>query len=185
MKKIFFIFATPPLQSYFKRYCMDYLEKNNYEVHVIDLSYIINPIAYNNIKTGLMKEKKREIIYSKTEYEEYVKQAGDNAIFILTTDFYFDTYFIHKAISKKQKYGYLNRIDTNIEISNEIKKERIKNLFQNFTIQRILNSFFIRVPKKFINLKAADFLILGGMVNKNEYINICLIDKKKIIKYIN
>ena len=52
MKKIFFIFATPPLQSYFKRYCMDYLEKNNYEVHVIDLSYIINPIAYNNIKTG-------------------------------------------------------------------------------------------------------------------------------------
>ena len=184
-KKIYFLFATPPLQSYLNRYCIDYFDEKGWETHIVDLSYLVNPIAFKTITTGLIADSKREVFYSKREYERYVKAAGTNAIFVFTSDFYLDTFFIHRYIGANQKYGYLNRLDNNPEPEAADASARVNRLFSNFSVKRLMNSVFIRVPRKIWNIKPASFVVLGGMANESNYINLCYTDANTVIKHIH
>lgn len=182
---VYFIFDTPPLESYYTRFGMDYLGKNEWDVHVIDLSPIIYPIAYRIVTTGLIKDVKREIFYSKREYKKYAKGMQENAFIIFTTDFIYDIYFVYKYMKKGQYYGYLTRMDTNVEPDKIGTKERIKGLFNKDFLRHIRNSIFIRIPRKLLPIQAADFLFLGGLANKDDYISLGYTDHHTRICHIH
>lgn len=183
--KIFFVFATPPLQIYKQRYCVEYFEIKGWETHIIDVSPILNPGAYRTVKSGLISKNERELFFSKKQYRNYIKKAGKGAIFILTMDFYLDSFFIHKDIQYNQAYGYLNRMDTNVEVIEEETSKKIGNLLKKFTIHRLCNAIFVRIPRKMFKIKPADFVILGGVANKEEYLRLCFIDNNTLIKHIH
>ncbi len=184
-KQVYFIFATPPLESYMHRYCIDYLETHGWETHIIDLSPIINPIAYEKVKSGLVSEERREIIKNKRCFRKYMRDTLDSALFILTLDFNYDSYFIHRCIRKKQKYGYMNRMDTNVEPDKVEKTKRIVGFFKNISFQRLANSIFIRIPRNLFQIKVADFIVLGGMANRQEYINLCYAGNHTVVEHIH
>ena len=185
MKRIYFVFVTPPLESYYHRYCIDYLEENGYETHILDTSPIVNPAAYEIVRTGVISEPKREIFYSRRAYKDYVKKAGAEAFFIIITDFYLDTLFLHTAIQRDQKYGYMYRIDTIVEADEETITNRWFDLLRNLSLHRLSNAVFTRLPRKLWHMKAADFVILGGMENRDLYIRLCVTDKHTKIKHIH
>lgn len=183
MINCYYIFVTPPLNTYRKRYGMDYLRVKGCEVKVIDVSPIVNPDAYHEVTADLITE--RIVLDSKRKYKMYMKKTSDDAVFFITTDFNFPSYFIHKAIRKRQKYGYLSRINTEFEFSAKPIRERVGGLLHDFNIKRVVNSLFIRIPKRWLHLQAADFVILGGNKNTELYLSISYIDEHTLIKHIH
>lgn len=184
-KQIYFLFSTPPLVSYEKRYCIEYFNKQNWETHVVDLSPIINPIAFREVRFDLIDNTKREILYRKKEFKQLTKKAAKNAVFVLTQDFNYDSFFIHCSIKREQKYGYISRIDTNVEPDKPKSSKRIKRVWGSFNYKRILNSVFIRIPRKMFFIKAADFFVLGGLANQEEYLKLGYIDDHTVIRHIH
>lgn len=183
-KEIYFIFVTPPLLPYLDRYCINYFTQKNWETHIIDLSPIVNPVAFTNIKTGLIPNAQREIFFQKGDYRKYIKKTADNAVFIVTTDFNYDSYFIHRSIGHRH-YGYMSRMDTNVEIERENILQKTTGLFRGWSIHRIINSILIRLPRNLLPIKAADFVILGGSDHRDEYIGLCCTNSHTMIKHIH
>ena len=185
MKKVYYIFDTPPLESYYERYAMDYLCEKGIEVHVIDLSPIIDPMAYASVTAGLIKDVKREIFYDKLSFKKYAKFISDGAFFIFTTDFIYDIYFVYKCIRKTQYYGYFTRMDTCVEPDKPASSDRVKGLIGKDFFHHVISSAFIRIPRNLLPIKAADFFFLGGLANKDDYIKLGYTDAHTKICHIH
>lgn len=164
---------------------MDYFEEHGWDVHVIDVSPITIPEAYNIVKTGIIEHPRRELFTTKKAFREYAKKIPDGAVFILTADFIYYIYFVIRCIRKTQYYGYMTRIDTNVEPDPQPTKNRIRNLFGKGSFARIRNAIFTRIPKKWFPVKPASFIWLGGRANKNTYIGLEYIDEKTHISFLH
>ncbi len=88
-------------------------------------------------------------------------------------------------MKKGQYYGYMTRMDTNVEPDKLETKERIKGLFNKNFLGHVRNSIFIRIPRKLLPIKSADFLFLGGMANRDDYIKLGYTDKHTKICHIH
>lgn len=183
--EIYFIFETPILSIYKERCCINYFRENGWETHMIDLSPILNPIAFKQIVTGLIPEKERELFYSKKDYKKYIHKSDDRAVFIIRNDFTYDNYFYHKVIRASQIYGYVGRANTNVEVKKETISNRLCSFFKELSIKRVLCSVFVRIPKWLFPVKPAKFIVLGGLENEDLYLKLACIDKNSIVKYIH
>lgn len=183
-KEICFIFTTPVLSSYAKRYGIDYFEARGWKTLIWDISPIVHPIAYQVIKSDLLSKSRVTLITSKSLFKQNIKKISERVFFILTEDFNYSTFFIYKNFGKKHHYGYMNRMDTNMEVDST-SVNRLKDLLLNMSMQRIKNSILVRIPRWMLAIKMADFVILGGKANSQEYLSLCCIGKNTDIKYIH
>ena len=76
-------------------------------------------------------------------------------------------------------------MDTNVEADEETITNRWFDLLRNLSLHRLSNAVFTRLPRKLWHMKAADFVILGGMENRDLYIRLCVTDKHTKIKHIH
>ena len=182
---IYYIYDTPPVEPYYERFGMNYFNDKGWNVHAIDLSPIIHPKAYQIVTTGLIKDIEREIFYDKKSFKKYAKRIPDGAFFVFTTDFIYDIYFVYQCIRKSQYYGYMTRMDTSVEPDKAEITDRIKGMFNKDFFMHIRNSLFIRIPRKLLPIKAADFFFLGGMANRDNYISLGYTDEHTRICHIH
>jgi len=164
---------------------MEYMEKKGWDVHVIDLSPITIPDAYNIVRTGLIDHPKRELFHSKKEYREYARSIPDGAVFVLTTDFVYYIYFAIKCIRVTQYYGYMTRIDTNVEPETATVSDRIKGLFNKNFMLHAKNAIFTRIPWRFLPVEPADFIWLGGKENRDSYLGLEYTDAHTRVRHLH
>lgn len=184
-QSIYYIFDTPPLESYYERYAMSYFSSMQWDVCVIDLSPIIHPEAFRIVTTDLIHSVERKLFNNKKEYVQFAKSIPDGAVFVFTTDFIYDIYFVYKCIRNTQYYGYITRVDTNVEPEKKTMESRIKGLFSKDIFNHVRNSFFVRIPRNWFPIKPADYMLLGGMANRDEYIRLGYTDEHTKICHIH
>lgn len=185
IKRVYFIFVTPVLSSYTDRYAINYLQNLGWKTYILDLSAIVNPDAHKAVKTGLVNDKHVERFFLKKNFNNYMKKIHENSFIVMTVDFYLDSYFVHRAIKNNCKLVYMNRIDTNLEIKGMDKKKRLLDMVLSFSCKRLMNSLFIRIPRKWLPVKAADLIILGGRMNREQYLNLCYHDDSALVSHIH
>lgn len=180
--KLHFLFATPILKSYMKRYGINYLEKMGYEIALLDFSPVLNPRAFEKITTGLIREQDYTRIHSKLEFKTYISFVPKDSFFIFAFDFGVNNYFIYRYL-KGFHYGYMNRMNTNVEIQ-KIATSRLNNYVKKISIQRLKQSVFTRIPLCCFPISGADFILLGGKANAGRYINSCMHRKNTKVYYL-
>lgn len=183
-KQICFIFTTPVLSVYAKRYGIDFFIEHGWKTLIWDISPIVHPIAHQVIKSDLLSKSRVTLITDKNLFKYNMNKISDSTFFILTEDFNYSTFFVYRNFREKHHYGYLNRIDTNMEVESS-SVSRLKDLMSNMSIKRIKNSILIRIPRWLLPIKTADFVILGGKANSQEYLSLCCIGKNTNVKYIH
>lgn len=174
---ICYLYITPVLKTNNVRHGYDYLIKRGYEVKIFDLSPCLNIIAYKNVTKDLLNEKSYNLtrFFSKKDIKFAIEQETNKTLFIPYFDFYQDVFFIFRTLSKNNfSFGYIHRVNSEVKVSN-LKKERIVNYIKKISIHQIINSIFIRMPRKSLKLNMADFMVFGGLENNNYYkkINLC------------
>jgi hypothetical protein len=164
---------------------MEYLNQQGWDIVVLDVSKIVHPEAYVEITTGLLDDTFLKRFDRKKAYREYVKSINKPVMFIFTEDFNLGTRFLYTSLKKQHHYGYLSRQDTNVEYYAEHKDEALKKYLCDLTLSKIFRSFYVRIPRKLLFLKTADFHILGGSKNRELYIRLALTNKNTRITHLH
>lgn len=180
-----FLFEIPPLQTYYERYDMHEFVQKGYTVIVYDMSPLINPIAYNSRSKGLLDENRNVMvkhIASIKELKEEVKKYED--IFFWTTIPLFSaSYKIFRVISK-YGYGFICNVDY-VPTVQVAQKKDIKLYLKSLTWNRLKESVFCRIPRKYLPVRKADAILTYTDNNiQNIRVN-ALCDKNTRIELVN
>lgn len=184
-----YLFSTPILASYAYRYGINYLKEEGYEIELMDLSNLLAIQAYKEVKSGLLEYEGYKVILCKDKKHLVgkISKYEKDTIFLLTFDFYLDVFFIYKELTRNRlDFGYINRMDTNLEVSITMNfREKIRNYILNININKIAATLFNKIPRKWLKLKSAEFIVLGGNCNSEFYRKITLCDDKTRTIYLH
>ena len=159
-KTICFIFETP-IQQNMKKVCLfDEIIQENYRLILIDISQVTNRIAYESVTTGLIEDEYTENYRcsSYKELYEHLKNLPLQTIVFTRIQWSLKTYGIYYFLEKyKLPYGYIALNEWNdMKVS---KKVSIDNIFHKFRLNSLVNSVFVRVPKRLLLKKGASFVV--------------------------
>ena len=158
--KILFFIDYPLDQRDYKRYGIDMLKKNGFDVEIWDLTQILNPEVINSVKISKPDD---------TVYCHSFSSWHDVKFDILKLSL---NYFIVNLIPYNYKSYHFYKILSNVHVpyaalmSNAIpsvmKKTNIINKFKNASLYEILNAIFIRIPPHLIGIRSATVILAGG-----------------------
>lgn len=161
-EKIYFIIDTPIVKSYISYYALDAFSEHNIEYVLIDVSPLINKRAYKSVKSDLIDYSEPNIYLCKSfdMLEKMVNDMPEEAIVIDSGGYNLDHLKIYRKLWKKNaKYGYMI-LNSCFETSTAKKGfDRVVSFVKGFRIRRMVNSVFIRMPKKWFGAKACAFVI--------------------------
>ena len=159
-KSICFIFESP-IQQNMKKVCLfnEFIQEN-YRLILIDISEITNRIAFESVKTGLIEDEYTEN-YRCSSYQELYKHLNNlplQTIVFTRIQWSLKTYGIYCFLEKqKLSYGYIALNEWN-DIG-VLKKTRLDNILHKFKFSTLINSIFVRIPKRLLLKKGASFVI--------------------------
>ena len=160
----------------YKRFGIDILLKNGFNVKIFDITEVVNPeIAKNHHVCDKVKYDFIEKITDKRTAEETFGNFSEETFVLLLLPFSFERYWIYNSISKsKSKVGVFLANDQ-ISVST-LKKGYISYYFDminNYSFHEIIKNLLVIFDKKFkISkglMKPVDMVIVGG---KNQISNI-------------
>lgn len=180
-KTICYIYITPVLRSSYKRHGIKALSEKGYKIRIFDISPVVNKIAYENVKKDLLEEEKMpvEVFYSKKEISNAIHMLESQSTLVIPYfDFSLDYLFVYRELSKANlKFGFIHRVNSEAKMP-KIEKSRIFNYFKRISIHNVINSILIRIPKRFLPIKKAEFIVFGGLENREIYRKINLVDAR-------
>lgn len=171
---IYFVESTFNLRDY-KRFGIEALEKNSFDVEVWDLTQILQPATYRSYmppdKFGY------EGLITFTNKEDLLKglsSLGENDFVIALLGYYLKAAFVYRALSKLiSGYALLtaNAVPDIEELRPPSKIERLKNIFP-ITLIRVRSAIsaklaFSKFPFRWFGIKPARLMLAGGECSGN------------------
>lgn len=163
MKKICFLIDTPILKSYRSYYALDALAENGIDYILVDTSPLINKMAHLNVKKDLI-DYNRENVYLCKNWKELGKvlsQLGQGAVAIDSGSYELGHLRVYRYLKKYRiPYGYMI-LNSCYETAAQLvdTKTKIKNFIKTINPKKILNSIFVRLPRKWSGIDPASFVI--------------------------
>ena len=159
-KNIIIVVYTPFSKRDYKRYGIEVLKNNNYNVLIIDLSPIIAKEVFNSINIpDPYKSEFYITIFNKSELESILKNFGSNCIVYSTLVFELKTLFFYKLITKYNVPYCVTGLSSlpNFNISKSIIKFPKIN---NNLINLLLNQILIKIPFYILRINSAEMVTL-------------------------
>lgn len=169
--KLFFVIDTPIMKSLRSYYSIDYLEKS-FDILMVDVSPIINKRAFKTITSNLMDYgEKIKRCQNKKEFKCIFETFCDkDTIVIDSGSFDFKRRYFYKLFSKHNiKYGYCVLNSCFETRSSSEGLSRVVQYIQHFSLARIVNSIYIRLPKRLLRVRPCGFVILNSKTDISEY----------------
>lgn len=173
MKKICFLIDTPILKSYKSYYALDALDENGIDYILVDTSPLINKKAYQNVKKDLMDYKKENVYLCKTwrELRKVLKCLDRETVVIDSGSYDLEHLRVYQYLKKIGiPYGYmiLNSCYEAATQSTDLKK-KIKSYIKTISLKKVLNSIFVRLPKRWFRVNPTFFVITNSAVEIEGY----------------
>lgn len=176
-----FIIDTPILESYKSYYVWDAFTDAGYRLELIDVSPFLNRAAYNRVKVSLIDYTQGNVHLCKSYKELFgiLKNLKEDVLVFDSTGWNVEHYPIYKYLSRRNiKYGYMI-LNSCYEVATEGGKvTRTKEYFSKLSWKRIINSIFIRLPKKLFPNQACAFVINNSPNEIENYRRRFYCDKK-------
>lgn len=155
----------------FKRFGIELLSKNGFEVEIWDISYITNPASY---APSSLSDWSKYIVFKDVDNLlcELKKLPQSTFVIIFNINYSLKTIGIYRAISaSKARYA--------ISLANALPKPATKRAFlpylkapPSLLLKKIINQMFIRLPPALFGIKPASLILAGGELSirdKNSY----------------
>ena len=171
-RTVLFIIDSPILNTYRTYYALEAFEKANYEIKMLDISPVINKSAYKKVTTGLMNYDGKNICRCHTylDFYKFIDQIDGKIIAVDSGAFSLQYRKIYEYLHKKGiPYGYiiLNSCYENATGSKGIKK--VSEFIKHISFTRILNLLYRRIPKFFLHIDPATFVISNSIDEEEHY----------------
>ena len=171
-RTIVLICNTPALQTDINTYCLNEVLELGCKLIVIDASPILLPEANRIVTAKRLEHDKIEthICYNYKELESYIKEYAKKACFIPLFSCYYDVRKVFSMFSKYDVfYGHITTARTELDSWNV---GTYKKTFKNSCLNPIhlYKALYNRIGRRVFRLKKSNFIILGGSINSEQYI---------------
>ncbi len=171
IKKIVFITETSFYERDYKRFGIDVLRSNGFEVEVWNCTPFLYPGVVEDVKGA-------DIVYYEHYFEFQKMQDALEKIYKLTQDvlvvcliqYRVNSYSLFRAISKKQiMYCVISSVlPFSIKKNGSIMEAILNILRKTRDIEALKQSLFCRVPHKILGINPASFVLIGGAYRAND-----------------
>lgn len=158
--KILFFIAYPLDQRDYKRFGIDILKENGFDVEIWDLTQILRPQVIKSVK--ISKSSNTEHCHSFLSWHDVkfeIQKLSLNCFIVNLIPYNYKSYFFYRILSNIQ-------VPYSVLMSNAIpgimKKANILNKFKNASLYDILNALFIRIPPHLMGIRPATVILAGG-----------------------
>ena len=156
---------TPILSRYYRRYGIDTLRAMGFDATIWDMSPVLLPVAYNNIKTDLCDYKVFGFVqfYTMKEISKALKKLDENdTLLICSMGYRWGYRHVFQIITRKNlHYCYFMQ---ELSPSDHVSTGKSRK-WKEYNLKRIYNAVCRRIPWKYLGIRSADFIIGCG---KNE-----------------
>ena len=166
IKKILFLISSPFNQRDYKRFGIDTLVQNGFEVHVWDFTPFIHPLVYKTVLPPDPIDYKNLVQFkNKREALNALNEQRENSFIIDALPKNFNTYSIFRAISKNKipfaLFLILARPVECIGFNNKSMIKRVARITPKKLFNFVSNNF-MKIPPHLLKLRYADYFFVGG-----------------------
>lgn len=160
ISKILFFIAYPLDQRDYKRFGIDILKKNGFDVEIWDLTQILRPQVINSVKISKLSNPEHYYYFSSWHDVKFeMQKLSLNCLIVNLIPYNYKSYFFYRILSNIQ-------VPYSVLMSNAIpgimKKVNILNKLKNASLYDILNALFIRIPPHLMGIRPATVILAGG-----------------------
>jgi hypothetical protein len=171
IKRIIYFISSPFTKRGYKRYGIEKMTENGFDVYVYDFSPIINPRLFEVGFNDTIAYEKHLIFYEKNAAISAIKKLSTNDFVICTLFYTKRQYWIYKALSQTVTlYAVIVSLaipDRNMNRSISAKiKQKNKSLLSLY--QMMINVPFRAVFSQYRGIRGPDYIIAGG-INSIKY----------------
>lgn len=158
-KIVFFIFV-PFNKRDEKRFGIETLLKNGFEVEVWDFTPLLRPHMHKKANPDKDDFKNLRPISTKKEAISAISKLPDRSMIACLINYEFKHYFIFRAISKRRiPYFFLFYNFPSFVIGK--KKSILRKIF-NIRLYALINFFFVRFPYGLVGISPANIVLIAG-----------------------
>lgn len=168
IRKILFLVISPFNQRDFKRFGIELLEKNGFEVEVWDLTNFYFPqIIKTRASTNLINWSGLKVFENKNYVLNNLKNLRSDVLIISILPFNPKFYSIYKEISSSDA-RYASLCSNTYPTLKHDKNGRIGKLLFNLKklqenpFQKLINYYYLKLPSSWLRLKPACLILAGG-----------------------
>ena len=165
--KILFLIWTPFNRRDYRRFGIELLQKNGFQVGVWDFTHLLNVKEYKTVKVpDPIKFEGHKTFFLKNDAVQALESLGPEILVVCMIPYCFDTYSLFKALSKsKAQYcthsGSIPVPPRNLDKRNLNKRDLLSKL-NRLSAKRIANRLFNTIPYKLLGIKSASFVLATG-----------------------
>lgn len=183
ISKIVFFVASPFNERDFRRYGIDILRSNGFEVFVYDFSPLVHPKLYEVGVSDPIEYQKHFCFVNKCDAINAIRELGSDTFVICMMFYSKRRFWIYKALSK-------TRVPYAVSLTNAIPQGRkedteINRFFNNFLkkISRVSYTKIRNIPyrtlfSRYLGIRAPDLVIAGGAKSVKNYRGSCPFGKE-------
>lgn len=172
INKILFLVSDPFNRRDFKRFGIELLQKNDFEVEVWDLSNILNPALVKNYTPPDPIDWSYCKVFNDNDYAlNKLKNLSSDTFIINFIDYSLKSYYIYKAISVSQaEYAvFMANALPSVESSRKKRLFHYLKKLRKVTWEKLVSfshnlvsEGFHRLPFEWIGIKPASLILAGG-----------------------
>lgn len=168
INKLLFLVEIPFTKRYLKRFGIEILKKNGFEVEVCELSNILNPQLIKNYTPPDPIEVSYHTVFSnKYQAINKIKNLSSDTFIFSFVGYSLKSFWVYKAISASDADYAVLMADCYPSPTNSEKKGffyYIKNIQKASPqeLTKFVRRFYHRVPFSFFGIKPASLILAGG-----------------------
>jgi hypothetical protein len=188
IRKIVIFVASPFNERDFKRFGVDILRSNGFEVLVYDFSPLVYPKLYELGVLDPAEYEKHFCFVNKYDAIRAIRELETDVFVILRINYSKQTFWIYKTISKTSipymsvflgsfPQGRLENTDTNHFLNNFFRK------VSRLSFKKIINIIYRKGFARYLGIRGANLVVVAGAETLNIYRHSIILEKKTEILY--
>lgn len=163
INKIIFFITSPFNQRDYKRFGIEILQTNGFDVEVWDFTPFLKPEVLEKVKVPDPISWDKCISFSSlAEAKSAASGIASDTFIVCMIGYSFETFSVHNILSK-------NRLPYCVFMANALPQsdhgKEVLDIFhriENATFGQIINNLFIRIPYKWMGIRPATMILAGG-----------------------
>lgn len=158
-KKIIFLIETTFNQRDYKRFGIEILQKNGFDIQIWDLTPFLFPEGHNEKSNDPIALDICVTFTSLNDFRDAASKLGSNHFIICFIAYQLKSFSIYKILSKLN-LSYCVAMNNPVPSSN--KKPDVLYRIKNSTFQQKIEYAFFRIPYWWLGIKPASLILAGG-----------------------
>ena len=162
--KVVYLLASPLSKYDAKRFGVELIRKNGFEVEVWDFTSFMDPDYAKRPDHNKINSEKSRIFSTKKEAISAISNLSKNCIIICFVSYGYKSYSIFKAMSKRN-IPYCTLFYTFPTFHMRSRKNIFEKLLMDIPFSALFNYLFINIPIEFLALNPASIILISGEKN--------------------